>query len=373
MIKMKNKIISLFLSVIMLVGIMVCAAPSAAAADATTTLEGTELYSWSFEILNLLNKDRVRNGQKPLVMDAKLMEYATQRAFELYFLFDHSRPNGNESPYSICPDLAGKDWMGENISMKGYAVSDPARVNTRLYESPGHRANMLEPHFSCVGIGAVYIEPWVYVCELFGGPNVNTKTVTASQYKDRVTVRQVVSGTSKGSFVDVPLNSYYFDAVEWAVQNKITNGTDKTHFSPDANCTRSQIVTFLWRSNGSPEPTETKNPFKDVKKNDYYYKAVLWAVENNITKGTSETTFSPNDTCTRADALTFLWRFKQSPVATSSTKFKDVPKDAYYTDAVNWGVANNITQGTSKTTFSPDATCSRSQIVTFLYRTSKVA
>ena len=171
-----------------------------------------------------------------------------------------------------------------------------------------------------------------------------------------------------GVFVDVATGSYYEDAVDWAVENGITKGTDDTHFSPDGICTRAQAVTFLWRAAGSPKPETRAMPFTDVPVGSYYYDAVLWAVENGITKGTSDTTFSPNMTCSRAQIVAFLWRSEKSPAAGTANPFADVKSDAYYADAVLWAVKENITKGTTSTTFSPNAGCTRAQIVTFLYR-----
>ena len=174
-----------------------------------------------------------------------------------------------------------------------------------------------------------------------------------------------------GVFVDVATGSYYEDAVDWAVENGITKGTDNTHFSPDGICTRAQAVTFLWRAAGSPKPETRAMPFTDVPVGSYYYDAVLWAVENGITKGTSDTTFSPNMTCTRAQIVTFLWRSEKSPAAGTANLFVDVKSTVYYADAVLWAVENDITKGTTNTTFSPDADCTRAQIVTFLWRCKK--
>ena len=174
-----------------------------------------------------------------------------------------------------------------------------------------------------------------------------------------------------GVFVDVATGSYYEDAVDWAVENGITQGTDDTHFSPDGICTRAQAVTFLWRAAGSPEPETRAMPFTDVPVGSYYYDAVLWAVENGITKGTSDTTFSPNMTCTRAQIVAFLWRSEKSPAAGTANPFADVKSTAYYAGAVLWAVKENITKGTTSTTFSPNADCTRAQIVTFLWRCKK--
>ena len=174
-----------------------------------------------------------------------------------------------------------------------------------------------------------------------------------------------------GVFVDVATGSYYEDAVDWAVENGITTGVSANRFDPNGVCTRAQAVTFLWRAAGSPAPRSRTMPFTDVPAGNYYYDAVLWAVENGITKGTSDTTFSPNMTCTRAQIVAFLWRSEKAPAAGSRNPFADVKSSAYYADAVLWALREDITKGTTSTTFSPDADCTRAQIVTFLWRCKK--
>ncbi|MBQ2468350.1 MAG: S-layer homology domain-containing protein, partial [Clostridia bacterium] len=162
---------------------------------------------------------------------------------------------------------------------------------------------------------------------------------------------------------------YYAAPVAWAVEKNITTGTSSTTFSPEEGCTRGQVVTFLWRAAGQPEPTVTSNPFKDVKNGDYFYKAVMWAVEKGVTTGTSTSTFSPEDVCTRGQIVTFMWRANGKPAPSgSSNPFRDVKSGDYFYEAVLWAVENKVTTGTSATTFSPDDTCTRGQVVTFLYR-----
>ena len=182
----------------------------------------------------------------------------------------------------------------------------------------------------------------------------------------KVSVEAEFVKTAATSFADVPANAYFADAVKWAVDKGITNGLSDTMFGPYASCTRAQIVTFLWRAAGSPEP-KTASSFTDVPVSAYYAKAVAWAVENGITNGMTETTFAPNATCTRGQSVTFLHRVLKG-TASGSTNFTDVKSDAFYADAINWAVANNVTNGTSNTTFSPNADCTRAEIVTFLYR-----
>ena len=168
-------------------------------------------------------------------------------------------------------------------------------------------------------------------------------------------------------FYDVPNGAYFYEAVKWAVKNGITTGVGNDLFAPEQPCTRAQIVTFLWRAAGSPEPKGTAAGMTDVVSGSYYEKAVAWAIENGITTGTTATTFSPDATCTRGQSVTFLYRALKG-TASGSANFTDVKSDAFYADAINWAVANNVTNGTSNTTFSPNADCTRAEIVTFLYR-----
>lgn len=182
----------------------------------------------------------------------------------------------------------------------------------------------------------------------------------------KVSVEAEFVKTAATSFADVPANAYFADAVKWAVDKGVTNGLSDTMFGPYESCTRAQIVTFLWRAAGSPEP-KTMSSFTDVPASTYYAKAVAWAIENGITNGMTETTFAPDATCTRGQIVTFLYRALKG-TASGSTNFTDVKSDTFYADAINWAVANNVTNGTSNTMFSPNADCTRAEIVTFLYR-----
>ena len=175
--------------------------------------------------------------------------------------------------------------------------------------------------------------------------------------------------TLTSKFEDVPAGAFYFDPVEWAVEKGITTGATATTFNPNGNCQRAQVVTFLWRAAGSPEPTKNENPFNDVKESDFYYKAVLWAVEKGITNGLTADTFGPFALCNRAQVVTFLWRAMGSPASTAEVTFTDVIPGQFYSTAVAWAVENNITNGISATEFGVGGTCNRAQVVTFLYRT----
>lgn len=195
-----------------------------------------------------------------------------------------------------------------------------------------------------------------------------TMKITSVTLTKNTTVYAKWMKKTTNPFTDVSESDDYYDAVLWAIENSVTNGTPDKAFNPDMICSRAQAVTFLWRAAGSPEPTSAICPFTDVLKGDYFYKAVLWAIEKGITKGTSSTTFSPNITVTRSQNMTFLWRAAGKAASASSNPFVDVVKDAYYYNAVLWAVEKSITKGTSATEFSPDDGCTRAQTVTFLFR-----
>ena len=183
-------------------------------------------------------------------------------------------------------------------------------------------------------------------------------TINASRY---VTVL--------ATFADVPAESYYSESVRWALREGITTGATDTTFDPSGDCKRAHVVTFLWRAAGSPEPTTAENPFTDVAESDFFYKAVLWAVENGITNGLTDTKFGPDTLCNRAQVVTFLWRAQGCPAATAELAFTDVQEGQFYTDAVVWAVENGITNGISATKLGTDRICSRAQVAAFLYRT----
>ncbi len=218
------------------------------------------------------------------------------------------------------------------------------------------------------------------------GKRVGQTTLTASAENGTITRKLMVTVLKKGDsgssdnnsdkpkpidtpFTDINAKDWYYSAVQWAVENNITAGTSATTFSPYHPCTRAQVVTFLWRLAGRPEPSSSENPFKDVGKNAWYYKAVLWAFENQVTNGTTSSTFSPDDPCTRAQIVTFLWNYSGKPnLQANGRPFTDVKEGSWYAKAVSWAVAKKIAVGTSANTFSPDETSNRAQSVTFIYR-----
>jgi len=201
-----------------------------------------------------------------------------------------------------------------------------------------------------------------------GAPANPAKAPAAAQ---RTAPPQSASEPAKGKpvqFSDVDAGAYYYDAVQWAVQQGIASGTSETTFGPDQKCTRGQTITMLWKSAGSPAPKNQNNPFTDVKESAYYYKPVLWAAERGIATGTS---FEPDAAITRGQFATFLYRNAGSPAAAANHSFTDVPSDAYYSQAVAWISAKGIASGTGEHTFSPDGVCTRGQIVTMLHRAKK--
>ena len=202
----------------------------------------------------------------------------------------------------------------------------------------------------------------------YSDAKLTDKVTSVKLTKDMTVYAKWTEKGGENPFTDVADDAYYADAVIWAVGKGITSGTTATTFTPNAPCTRAQAVTFLWRAAGSPAPRSTEMPFADVAADAYYRDAVLWAVEQGITKGTSDTAFSPNAACTRAQIVTFLWRSQKSPASDSANPFTDVADDAYYANAVLWAAENGVTSGTTATTFSPNNNCTRAQIVTFLFR-----
>ena len=176
-----------------------------------------------------------------------------------------------------------------------------------------------------------------------------------------------VEPVTPSGFTDIPSDAFYANAVKWAVENEITTGVGNNRFDPNGQCTRGQVVTFLWRAAGKPTVSANVS-FSDVQPGAFYYEAVKWAVANGITTGVGGNRFAPNDSCTRGQVVTFLHRAENSPSASTVSSFTDVPSDAFYYNAVNWAVENGITSGVGNNRFAPNDTCTRAQVVTFLYR-----
>lgn len=378
-----------------------------------------------WNILRLSNNARAACGVHVLSMTETLQETTDIRETELLELYSHTRPNG-KSCFTALPSDYKYSGMGENIAeCKGrrsvpYSSED---VVKGWINSPGHYANMINSGFSYVGMGFLSVTDQVVGVQMFtGGISISDVETSAGTfnfedtdalqkeylictatdgavsylpldieqmekidggYKLDINRRNPVIFTidgennayaateenkdSKKSFSDIPEGAYYAEAVNWAVKNNVTAGTSETTFSPDDTCTRAQILTFMWRAFGTPEPN-IKNPFSDVKETDYYYKAAVWAHEKGMVTGKK---FEAETPCKRSDTVKYFWQYAGSPNA-NATAFSDVSSESDYFDAVNWAVANGITSGTSDTEFSPELICSRAQIVTFLLRAVNV-
>ena len=361
-------------------------------------------YEW--DVLRLVNRERNANGLHLLTMPEALQDSCNIRENELVTLFDHKRPNGKQ-PYTTISDTFKRTYVGENIAA---GQPTPSEVVTAWMNSPGHRANILRDSFGYLGVGCLN-ERTKYWVQMFADVADFTSVTTSAgtlqfaseadmlkEYlvctdkygavsympidsevmkKDGNTYTIKLSGKTVTltvgiekpnlSFSDVRPTDWFSDSVAWALQKGITVGTSETTFSPNDTCTRAQIITFLWRAVGYPK-ANAANPFNDVKPADYYYESAIWAYQMGMVSGT---TFDGNTPCTRASTVTYLWKNAGSPKTKASSVFNDVPSGAEYSQAVAWALANKITNGTSETTFSPDNTCTRGQIVTFLRNTLK--
>lgn len=279
-----------------------------------------------------------------------------------------------------------KEPTCEEAGVMTYTCQDCGQTKTTVIDPTGHSYTSVVTEPTCTEQGYT-----TYTCSACGKTYTDDYTDALGHQYDEGTVTVEPTATKEGRirytcercqhsyvetieatgnpFTDVDEKAYYYEAVLWAVDREITNGYPDGTFQPEKGCTRAQIVTFLWRYAGEEKPTSTQMKFADVPEDAYYYDAVLWAVENGITTGTTDTKFAPDETCTRAQIVTFLWRYAKKPEPANSTnKFVDVPEDAYYHDAVLWAVEKDITKGTTDTKFAPASTCTRGQAVTFLFR-----
>ena len=280
----------------------------------------------------------------------------------------HTKCDRVHKPGTTC-EVCGKYTRRPSSSNAGSIISVPSTPNGTVTVNPstaskGETVTITTKPSEGYELGSIEVLDK-------NGDSLKLKDLGNGKYSfvmpdGKVSVEAEFVKTAATSFADVPANAYFADAVKWAVDKGITNGLSDTMFGPYESCTRAQIVTFLWRAAGSPEP-KTASSFTDVPASAYYAKAVAWAIENGITNGMTETTFAPDATCTRGQSVTFLHRALKG-TASGSANFTDVKPDAFYADAINWAVANNVTNGTSNTTFSPNADCTRAEIVTFLYR-----
>ena len=275
---------------------------------------------------------------------------------------------------TICGQTAPSYSGGSSSSDPTYSVSTPSKTENGTVTVSPKRASKGDTVTVTVKPDSGYVLETLTVTDKNGNEltlkDKGNGKYTFTMPRSRVTIEATFAEIEEEPdlfFVDVPTSAYYYDAVYWVAENGVTYGTSATTFSPDVIVSRAQMVTFLWRAHGSPAPRSSVNPFTDITSDMYYYDAVLWAVENGVTNGISATTFSPDATVTRAQAVTFQWRAAGSP-AVSGSSFADVADSAYYAGAVSWAVANGVTNGTGGSNFSPDAGVSRAQAVTFLWR-----
>lgn len=275
---------------------------------------------------------------------------------------------------TICGQAAPSYSGGSSSSDPTYSVSTPSKTKNGTVTVSPKRASKGDTVTVTVKPDSGYVLETLTVTDKNGNEltlkDKGNGKYTFTMPRSRVTIEATFAEIEEEPdlfFVDVPTSAYYYDAVYWVAENGVTYGTSATTFSPDVIVSRAQMVTFLWRAHGSPAPRSSVNPFTDITSDMYYYDAVLWAVENGVTNGISATTFSPDATVTRAQAVTFQWRAAGSP-AVSGSSFADVADSAYYAGAVSWAVANGVTNGTGGSNFSPDVGVSRAQAVTFLWR-----
>ena len=313
------------------------------------TMRGFAAQSEAQTFISLLNQRRSAQGLVTLGTDGGLMDAAAVRAKEQSVRLSHYRPDGSYF-----------NSVNSKAEAECYWWFEPAETGTAqealnaFMNSSDHRALLM--HRQVRSVGAAYYDAggtryWVIL--------LSTSAASSSGS----------GGSTVGGFSDVRTSDYFADSVLWAVQNRITSGTSGSAFSPYQPCTRAQVVTFLWRAAGSPSGYGSgSNTFRDVARGSYYDSAVAWAVSRRITNGTDSRHFSPDAICTRADAVTFLWRYSGSPFTFTTSRFRDVPSGSYYAQAVAWAVNNGISTGTGTNTFSPDAACTRAEFVTFLYR-----
>ena len=359
--------------------------------DSVTELEQDSTFGGPFDLCTDLERVTIGDGvttipkgcfegdfELRIVNFGKNVRRIEDNAFKNTFLpGDIAIPDTVESigkqAFQLTEASLGASWVEDHLGDKPYRPKDfthrTVTMGPNLTEIGAKAFDGWESGwdgiFTIQGYEGTYAEQWAkdnsYPFESLGAAPAAPATPT--------TPTTPATPAASGTFSDVPAGAYFADAVQWAVENEITKGTDASHFSPNAGCTRAQAITFLWRAAGCPAPDSRDNPFVDVAAGEYYNEAVLWAAENGVTSGTDSTHFSPNAICTRAQIVTFLWQFERGALQGNAVNpFVDMPGYTWYTDAVLWAYHGGITSGTDATHFSPSATCTRGQIVTFLYR-----
>lgn len=376
-------------------GIMLFAFPTVAlAAESIVPDELADMSQDEWDVLRLTNIERAKEGLSLLAATDEMQEVVHIRSSDLPEVYSHTRPDGSV-PWTALDEVGVTYYLAAENIANGF--SSASSVVNAWMNSEGHRHNIMNERLLLLGCGrngnywaqmfvakkninckeiALNTDNHYFVLELDNG------TIAYAPYDIEAT--PIVDGTITfdypgttaisvseewiqevtNPFADVAVDDYYYTPVLWAVEEGITAGVTDTTFVPDRTCTRAEVVTFLWRAQGSPEPQNTKNTFTDVTASQYYYKAVLWAVEEGITAGTTDTTFSPNDTCTSAHVLTFLWRANDAPEVAGDLEYGD----KYYGNAVAWAEENGFLADTAGTDgFDPNSDGLRAHIVTYLY------
>lgn len=382
----------------------------------TDKLDKLSVNADEWNILRISNNARAAAGVSALSMIEILQQTADVREGELLELYSHTRPNGEKCFTALPSDykyVGAAENIAQAVGKRTVQYSSDDAANGWI-NSPGHYTNMINGSYAYAGMGFLSLTDKVVGVQMFTGgapiETVETSAGTMNFYDTDDLQKEYLICTAKdgmvsylpldieqmekvdggyklsisnckpviftigeennantnsvSSFSDVSEDSYYADAVKWAVENNVTTGTSEEKFSPDDTCTRAQILTFMWRALGSPEPA-IANPFVDVNDTDYYAKAAVWAYEKGMV---TETKFEADTPCRRSDTMKYFWLYAGSPSVSAGASFDDVSSDSDCFSAVNWAVANGITSGTSDTTFSPELICSRAEIVTFLLR-----
>lgn len=363
-----KKLLSLILASALCLGLTVPALAAGKSGDTTVTDTKGNTYTLSNPILYTISREEL--DQISLATDYFTDEIMAGKDFPLKGITQaYAVPVGTTITAPDGIEFSGFIWVDTKKENGVYRAADsgmgtPIWTSITLDDEEGNTFWILPCYTEGVvveGNGTSGSSSGDYVSSIaFFTPN--TENMKANPFATSTQTNPTTP--SKPAFTDVAASAYYADPVAWAVEKGITDGTTETTFSPNNTCTTAQILTFLWRAKGSPEPTSKANTFTDIKESDYYYKAALWAKENGLVSGS---TFNGSTPCTPAATVTYLWKLAGSPSAASAS-FTDVPATAKYSQAVAWAVSKGITSGTSATTFSPDATCTRAQIVTFLYR-----
>lgn len=356
---MKKRLTAMFVTAAMAISLM--AVPANAA-----VVETDRNIKVNDDLAIDLSKEKVGTGTLTIgeylpVEGETYNEYATREV--VYHEIEYGTTLTFPEGYSWSADLSYVQMPDDPVDSPYWSPEDYQMISGGTGYLPDTSLDFEEPvsyTFDVTWTGAVV---QMYI--------VNLNEQEDGFYKEEGEIFLKISGYPFEDITDE--NAYYFYPVLWAVSNEITQGATETHFEPNSGCTRAQVVTFLWRSLGEPAPETDSCVFTDVTKGAYYYDAVLWAVENGITQGATDTTFDPNAVCTRGQIVTFLYRTAkladpEIEIYLEECPFEDVTDEAYYYDAVLWAVDYWITEGVSDTAFDPNGTCTRGQIVTFLYR-----